>query len=137
MANINKSVVIQLADCGIIDIVTEFDEQYISEYTGCPTCGYDEYYTQIQTARVITTGETRVVTFFQENCWTSIVESVAEDGGNFKLLLVTEADLIQLLLNKETLELLKEKTLDHFCEWLQNELEVVATHRWAKERYSL
>ena len=137
MANINKSGVIQLADCGIIDIVTEFDEQYISAYTGCPTCGYDEYYTQIQTARVITTGETRVVTFFQENYWTSVVEEVTEDGGNFKLLLVTEADLIQLLLNKETLETLKEKTLDQFCEWLQNELEVVATHRWAKERYSL
>lgn len=137
MANINKSVVIQLADCGIIDIVTEFDEQYISEYTGCPTCGYDEYYENIQTAKVITTGETRVVTFFQENYWTSVVESVAEEGGNFKLFLVTEADLIQLLLNKDTLEMLKDKTLEQFCEWLKDELEVVATQRWAKERYSL
>ena len=130
MANINKSVVIQLADCGIIDIVTEFDEEYTNEYTGCPTCGYDEYYTQIQTAKVITTGETKVVEFFAENCWTSVVSTAAEEGDNFEQYLVNEADLIKLLLNKETLEVLKEKTLEQFCKWLQLEMGNVAQERW-------
>lgn len=132
MANINKSVVIQLADCGIIDIVTEFDEQYVFDESGCPTCGPDEYYEQIQWANVISTDGAQRVEFFEDTTWYPI----EKDSVNYERLLVTEADLIQLLLNKDTLEMLKDKTLEQFCDWLKDELEVVATQRWAKGRYS-
>lgn len=131
MANINKSVVIQLADCGIIDIVTEFDEEFVEDDGYCPTCGPMDYFEQIQWANVISTKGTQRIEFFEHTTGYPI-----EDTYEGKQLLVTEADLIRLLLNKDTLEMLKGKTLEQFCDWLKDELEVVATHRWAKERYS-
>lgn len=38
MANLNKTVVIQLKDTGIYDIITSFDEEHIHE-----RCGYDTH----------------------------------------------------------------------------------------------
>ena len=124
MANINKSVVIQLADCGIIDIVTEFDEQYVFEDSGCPTCGYDEYYTQIQTAKVITTGETRKIIFWENGAYESYTEE------ELKNLSITESDLIRLLLDTTTLKMLEGYTLKEFCDWLTAELYAAADRRW-------
>ena len=132
MANINKSVVIQLADCGIIDIVTEFDEKFVEDEGYCPTCGPLDYYEQIQWANVISTEGAQRLEFFEDTTW----HPIEEDSVNYERLLVTEADLIQLLLNKDALEMLKYKTLEQFCDWLKDELEVVATQRWAKGRYS-
>lgn len=125
MANINRSAVIQLADYGIIDIVTEFDEEFVKDDGYCPTCGPMDYYEQIQWANVISTKGTQRIKFFKHTTGYPI-----EDTYGGEQLIVTEADLIQLLLNKDTLELLKEKTLEQFCDWLKDELEGVATHRW-------
>lgn len=125
MANINRSVVFQLADCGIIDIVTGFDEEFVEDDDYCPTCGPMDYYEQIQWANVISTKGTQRIEFFEHTTWRPI-----EDTYVCKQLLVTEADLIQLLLNKDTLEMLKGKTLEQFCEWLKAELDSVATQRW-------
>lgn len=124
MANINKSVVIQLADCGIIDIVTEFDEQYIFDDSGCPTCGPDEYYEKIQSATVITTEETRKIVFWENSTYETYYEE------ELKNLTITESDLIRLLLDTSTLKMLEGFTLKEFCDWLATELYVAADHRW-------
>lgn len=125
MANINKSVVIQLADCGIIDIVTEFDEEFVEDTSYCPTCGPMDFYSQLQWANVISTEGTQRIEFFEHRTGYPF-----EDTYDYKPFLVTEADLIQLLLNKDTLEMLKEKTLEQFCAWLTAELYAAAGHRW-------
>ena len=132
MANINKSVVIQLADCGIIDIVTEFDEKFVEDVGYCPTCGPDDYYEKIQWANVITTSGGQRVEFFKDRDWLSV-----EELSSCKELLVTEADLIRLFLDKKTLEMLSKKTLEQFCKWLKQELGYVAYRRWTEGRYYL
>lgn len=124
MANINKSVVIQLADCGIIDIVTEFDEQYVFDDSGCPTCGPDEYYEKIQSATVITTEETSKIVFWENGTYESYTEE------ELKNLAITESDLIRLLLDTSTLKMLEGFTLKEFCAWLTAELYAAANHRW-------
>lgn len=124
MANINKSVVIQLADCGIIDIVTEFDEQYVFDDSGCPTCGPDEYYEKIQSATVITTEETSKIVFWENSTYESYEEE------ELKNLTITESDLIRLLLDTTTLKMLEGFTLKEFCDWLATELYVAADNRW-------
>ena len=43
MANLNNTVVIQLKDAGIYDIITSFDEEHIHEEPGCYTCGSYDY----------------------------------------------------------------------------------------------
>lgn len=129
MANINKSVVIQLADCGIIDIVTEFDEQYTYGGSDCPSCGPDEYYVRtqsaIQSATIFTTVGTRKIVFWEKSDY----ESYTTDG-EVKNLSITESDLIRLLLDTTTLKMLEGYTLKEFCRWLTAELYAAADRRW-------
>ena len=43
MANLNNTVVIQLKDAGIYDIITSFDEEHIHEEAGCYTCRFTPF----------------------------------------------------------------------------------------------
>lgn len=114
LANLNKTVVIQLADAGVYDIVTEFDVRNEHFSSSCPTCGSFDFDMRIATASIISTDGVEEVTFVYEQDRNS--DSVYEE------MLPTQADLMRLLLNADTLEMLKSKTLQEFTSWLEYEL---------------
>lgn len=113
-SNLNKTVVIQLADAGVYDIVTDFDVRNEHWSSGCPTCGSADFDMRIATANIISTEGITKVTFVHENDWHS--------GSSFADSMPTQADLMRALLNTDTLEMLKGKTLEDFAEWLEYEL---------------
>lgn len=117
MANLNKTVVIQLADAGVYDIVTEFDVRNEHWSSGCPTCGSADFEMNVATASIVSTEGVTEVTFVHEQSGCS--------EAAFKQMLPTQADLMKLLLNSETLEMLKGKTLEDFASWLEYELDDV------------
>lgn len=130
MANLNKTVVIQLADAGVCDIVTDFDVRNEHYSTGCPTCGSADFDRAIAKAKVISTlGEVDVV--FLDEQYFDIDEKM-------KQLMPTQADLMRLLLNADTLQMLKSKTLQEFTWWLRTELyniyDVKENERWGASK---
>ena len=114
MANLNKTVVIQLADAGVYDIVTEFDVRNEHFSSGCPTCGSFDFDMRIATASIVSTEGVKEVTF--------VYEQDRYSNKVYEETLPTQADLMRLLLNSETLEMLKGKTLEEFTSWLEDEL---------------
>lgn len=117
MANINSSVVIQLADAGVYDIITEFDVEHEHWSSGCPTCGSMDFDAAIATARVISTAGETEVRFLNETYFS--------DSDLMQKFMPTQADLMHLLLNKDTLEMLKTMPLQEFAEWLETSLYAV------------
>lgn len=123
-SNLNKTVVIQLADAGVYDIVTEFDVRNEHWSSGCPTCGSADFDMRIATASILSTEGITTVTFVHEQDWHSSSEFVET--------LPTQADLMRSLLNTDTLEMLKGKTLADFAIWLEWELRGIYQRKEAE-----
>ena len=120
MANLNKTVVIQLKDAGIYDIITSFDEKHIHEESGCYTCGVYGYDTIIGYVNIVSTDGVKKIDFFEY------------DGHNL-LYYITQADLNKLLLDDIVLNDLKEVSLEDFYVWIKDKLE---TAQYIKEKES-
>ena len=110
MANLNKTVVIQLKDAGIYDIITSFDEEHIHEEAGCYTCGSYDYDIIIGYVNIVSTEGVKKIDFFEY------------DGYNL-LYYITQADLNKLLLDDIVLNDLKEVSLEDFYVWIKDNLE--------------
>ena len=110
MANLNNTVVIQLKDAGIYDIITSFDEEHIHEEAGCYTCGSYDYDMIIGYVNIISTEGLKKIDFFEY------------DGRNL-LYYITQADLNKLLLDDIVLNDLKEVSLEDFYVWIKDNLE--------------
>ena len=107
MANLNKTVVIQLKDAGIYDIITSFDEEHIHEEAGCYSYDYD---TIIGYVIIVSTEGVKKIDFFEY------------DGYNL-VYYITQADLNKLLLDDIILNDLKEVSLEDFYVWIKDNLE--------------
>ena len=110
MANLNNTVVIQLKDAGIYDIITSFDEEHIHEEAGCYTCGSYDYDTIIGYVNIVSTEGIKKIDFFEY------------DGYNLEYY-ITQADLNKLLLDDIVLNDLKEVSLEDFYVWIKDNLE--------------
>lgn len=110
MANLNKTVVIQLKDAGIYDIITSFDEEHIHEEAGCYTCGSYDYDIIIGYVNIVSTEGIKKIDFFEYN------------GYNLEYY-ITQADLNKLLLDDIVLNDLKEVSLEDFYVWIKDNLE--------------
>ena len=110
MANLNKTVVIQLKDAGIYDIITSFDEEHIHGRYGCYTCGSYDYDIIIGYANIVSTDGVKRIDFFEY------------DGYNLEYY-ITQADLNKLLLDDIVLNDLKEVSLEDFYVWIKDNLE--------------
>ena len=110
MANLNKTVVIQLKDAGIYDIITSFDEEHIHEKYGCYTCGSYDYDIIIGYVNIVSTEGMKKIDFFEY------------DGYNLGYY-ITQADLNKLLLDDIVLNDLKEVNLEDFYVWIKDNLE--------------
>ena len=118
MANLNNTVVIQLKDAGIYDIITSFDEEHIHEEAGCYTCGSYDYDTIIGYVNIVSTEGIKKIDFFEY------------DGYNLEYY-ITQADLNKLLLDDIVLNDLKEVSLEDFYVWIKDKLE---TAQYIKEK---
>ena len=118
MANLNKTVVIQLKDAGIYDIITSFDEEHIHEESGYYTCGSYDYDIIIGYVNIVSTDGVKKIDFFEYN------------GYNL-LYYITQADLNKLLLDDIVLNDLKEVNLEDFYVWIKDNLE---SAQYIKER---
>ena len=118
MANLNKTVVIQLKDAGIYDIITSFDEEHIHEEAGCYTCGSYDYDIIIGYVNIVSTEGIKKIDFFEY------------DGYNLEYY-ITQADLNKLLLDDIVLNDLKEVSLEDFYVWIKDNLE---TAQYIKEK---
>ena len=112
MANLNKTVVIQLKDAGIYDIITSFDEEHIHGRYGCYTCGSYDYDIIIGYANIVSTEGVKRIDFFEY------------DEYNFGYY-ITQADLNKLLLDDIVLNDLKDVCLEDFYVWIKDNLESV------------
>ena len=110
MANLNKTVVIQLKDAGIYDIITSFDEKHIHEESGCYTCGIYDYDTITGYVNIVSTDGMKKIDFFEY------------DEYNLEYY-ITQADLNKLLLDDIVLNDLKEVSLEDFYVWIKDSLE--------------
>ena len=118
MANLNNTVIIQLKDAGIYDIITSFDEEHIHEKYGCYTCGSYDYDIIIGYVNIVSTEGVKKIDFFEY------------DGYNL-LYYITQADLNKLLLDDIVLNDLKEVSLEDFYVWIKDNLE---TAKYIKEK---
>ena len=118
MANLNKTVVIQLKDAGIYDIITSFDEEHIHGRYGCYTCGSYDYDIIIGYANIVSTEGVKRIDFFEY------------DGYNLWYY-ITQADLNKLLLDDIVLNDLKDVCLEDFYVWIKDNLE---SAQYNKER---
>ena len=110
MANLNKTVVIQLKDAGIYDIITSFDEKHIHEESGCYTCGIYDYDTIIGYVNIVSTDGLKKIDFFEYDEY---------NLGYY----IAQADLNKLLLDDIVLSDLKEVSLEDFYVWIKDNLE--------------
>ena len=110
MANLNNTVVIQLKDAGIYDIITSFDEEHIHEESGCYTCRSYDYDTIIGYVNIVSTEGVKKIDFFEYNEY---------NLGYY----ITQADLNKLLLDDIVLNDLKEVSLEDFYVWIKDNLE--------------
>ena len=110
MANLNKTVVIQLKDAGIYDIITSFDEKHIHEESGCYTCGVYGYDTIIGYVNIVSTDGLKKIDFFEYDEY---------NLGYY----IAQADLNKLLLDDIVLSDLKEVSLEDFYVWIKDNLE--------------
>ena len=110
MANLNKTVVIQLKDAGIYDITTSFDEEHIHEESGCYTCGSYDYDIIIGYVNIVSTDGVKKIDFFEYDEY---------NLGYY----ITQADLDKLLLDDIVLNDLKEVSLEDFYVWINVNLE--------------
>ena len=110
MANLNNTVVIQLKDAGIYDIITSFDEEHIHERCRYDTCGSYDYDIIIGYANIVSTDGVKRIDFFEY------------DGYNLEYY-ITQADLNKLLLDDIVLNDLKEVSLEDFYVWIKDNLE--------------
>ena len=97
MANLNNTVVIQLKDAGIYDIITSFDEEHIHEESGCYTCGSYDYDIIIGYVNIVSTEGVKKIDFFEYDEY---------NLGYY----ITQADL-------------KEVSFEDFCVWIKDNLE--------------
>ena len=118
MANLNKTVVIQLKDAGIYDIITSFDEEHIHEGCGCYTCWSYDYDIIIGYANIVSTDGVKRIDFFEYDEY---------NLGYY----ITQADLNKLLLDDIVLNDLKEVSLEDFYVWIKDNLE---TAQYIKEK---
>ena len=118
MANLNKTVVIQLKDAGIYDIITSFDEEHIHEGCGCYTCGSYDYDIIIGYADIVSTEGVKRIDFFEYDEY---------NLGYY----ITQADLNKLLLDDIVINDLKEVCLEDFYVWIKDNLESV---QYTKEK---
>ena len=118
MANLNKTVVIQLKDAGIYDIITSFDEEHIHGRYGCYTCGSYDYDIIIGYANIVSTEGVKRIDFFEY------------DGYNLGYY-ITQADLNKLLLDDIVLNDLKDVCLEDFYVLIKDNLE---SAQYNKER---
>ena len=112
MANLNKTVVIQLKDAGIYDIITSFDEKHIHEESGCYTCGIYDYDTIIGYVNIVSTDGLKKIDFFEYDEY---------NLGYY----IAQADLNKLLLDDIVLSDLKEVSLEDFYVWIKDNIESV------------
>ena len=110
MANLNKTVVIQLKDAGIYDIITSFDEEHIHERCRYDTCGSYDYDTIIGYVNIVSTEGVKKIDFFEYDEY---------NLGYY----ITQADLNKLLLDDIVLNDLKEVSLEDFYVWIKDNLE--------------
>ena len=110
MANLNKTVVIQLKDAGIYDITTSFYEEHIHEESGCYTCGSYDYDIIIGYVNIVSTDGVKKIDFFEYDEY---------NLGYY----ITQADLNKLLLDDIVLNDLKEVSFEDFCVWIKDNLE--------------
>ena len=110
MANLNKTVVIQLKDTGIYDIITSFDEEHIHERCRYDTCGSYDYDIIIGYVNIVSTEGVKRIDFFEY------------DGYNLGYY-ITQADLNKLLLDDIVLNDLKDVCLEDFYVWIKDNLE--------------
>ncbi|MFB8632318.1 hypothetical protein ACFC7B_04030 [Enterococcus gallinarum] len=120
MANLNKTVVIQLLDAGIYDIVTDFDIKNEHYGTGCPTCGSWDFEVMIADAAVITDKGDFKVKFFEETIGSS---TEAQET------MPSQADLMKLLLDKQRLAEISTMKLEEFLDWLETQLRNIAEEK--------
>ena len=118
MAKLNKSIVIQLKDVGIYDIITSFDTRHEHWSSGCPTCGSDDFDVMISELEIRHTSGTDTYNLFEERAWMDLDDDEVEE---FKEEYVpTEAKLIQTVVNNT--DKFPEMELKDFIEWLKEEL---------------
>ena len=118
MANLNKTVVIQLKDAGIYDVITSFDEEHIHEEAGCYACGSYDYDMIIGYVNIVSTDGVKKIDFFEYDEY---------NLGYY----ITQADLNKLLLDDIVLNDLKDVCLEDFYVWIKDNLE---SAQYNKER---